>query len=188
MRAICIYCLFGISLPSVMYAQPDYWPNQTENQTGPTPDSTEGKFNVRVIIGQHFQYCGGAYPDEDQMNNYTPLSSAVFHLYNLDTGEKTAVKTNGKGILELNLLPGRYGLKELFKDCSFDEFYTNHRVPDYNDYEQGDESCYKNWWQSNFIEFVVTIPGSPQSFYHTFYHPCFTGINPCLNYFGPYPP
>lgn len=154
----------------------------------PSPDSAAFRCNVIIAIDHYFPYCGGAYPTDDQMNNYQKIVNAPFLLIDLDTGEKQTVKTNTSGELVLNLKPGRYGLKETFKDCSFEKFMEHYTIESSDYYADGGIDCYKNWWASNFLEFTVTAVEEKQTLRYTFSDQCFTGNNPCISYMGPYPP
>ncbi|OFZ66391.1 MAG: hypothetical protein A3D92_24185 [Bacteroidetes bacterium RIFCSPHIGHO2_02_FULL_44_7] len=103
--------------------------------------------------------------------------------------KKVGVQTNENGILYLNLPKGRYAIRELFKDCTFAEFVEKN-PPQSGSYliPSPDSDCYKNWWESNLGEFEITDPASTQLFMWGTGSRCFTGINPCVEYYGPYPP
>lgn len=161
---------------------------KTVKPIGPIADSTSQPYNISIELDHHYPYCGGAYPDESEMYNYQILANATFHLYNIETGEKSNVKTDSTGTLKLNLPPGKYGLREMYKDCTFSEFCARYQTTAGDYYERADSSCYENWWKSNFIEFTVTSPTFLQTFSYTFSDHCFTGNNPCISYMGPWPP
>ena len=152
-------------------------------------DFEKEKSNVNISVYQHIPYCGGAYPDEDQLNNSHPMTNTDFVLINLKDSSKTIVKTNASGTLELNLPSGNYAIQETFKNCSFEEFQLKNPVIKTGDYFQiGDEECYKTWWSSYLGTFTVVSHENGKSLIFTLYSACFTGNNPCLYYNGPYPP
>ena len=155
---------------------------------GPQNDSLIGDANIEVNVSHYYPYCGGAYPDESELNNYSILSNTPFMLYCLDTNEKIIVKSDQNGTIKLLLKPGKYALREMYKECSYDEFAEKYKPKNLgNDYEE-DVLCYKRWWASYFLEFTVESPEIKQIFNHSFFDACFTGNNPCISYFGPYPP
>ena len=163
------------------------WLFQNKERRDERPFEKEDMFNVRITLNHYYPYCGGVYPTDDQMNDYQPENGS-FLLIDLESGEKRTVVTEGAGIIQLNLKPGRYGLKETFKDCSFDDFMKRFPQPDNDTYLQTNPDCYKNWWASNFMEFTVTAVETQLELSHTFFDQCFIGYNPCLIYTGPYPP
>ena len=155
---------------------------------GPQPDSVNTEANVEVNVDHYYPYCGGAYPDESELNNYSILSNTSFMLYCLDTNEKLIVKSDQYGTIRLMLKPGRYALREMYKECSYEEFAEKYKPKTLgSDYEE-DPLCYKRWWASYFLDFTIESPEIKQVFNHTFFDACFTGNNPCISYFGPYPP
>jgi hypothetical protein len=90
-----------------------------EKDTAPTLKT----FNVSIYITHYYPYCGGAYPDESQQNNYQPLRNTNFVLINFTANTETIVQSDSTGTLKLNLAPGKYGIKEMFKNIPFEEFY-----------------------------------------------------------------
>jgi len=162
---------------------------QTElSHFGPQVDSAGIEANVEVNVTHYYPYCGGAYPDESDLNNYSILSNTSFMLYCLDSNEKIIVKSNANGTIKLNLKPGKYALREMYKECTYEEFAEKYKPKNIgNDYEE-DPLCYKRWWASYFLEFTVESPEVKKVYDYSFYDACFTGNNPCISYFGPYPP
>lgn len=145
--------------------------------------------NVSIKFMHYYPYCGGAYPDESEMNNYVILTNTTFNLINLDDKSKIQVKTDSLGYLKILLPLGRYGIQELYKDCTFDEFYARYKSTTTDQYteEQG-IVCYRSWWSSMLVEFEITDSTPVFVWEATTFSACFTGDNPCMTYFGPYPP
>ena len=142
--------------------------------------------NVQFTAHQHHPYCGGAAPSEDQMN----LSSQVhggFLLINFQTNEKLPLRANEEGLFQLNLPPGKYAIKEQFKDIPFDKFVQQHRKSGMY-MMTGSDECYQKWWSSYLAEFEIVQGGALQSFKFHLRNRCFTANNPCDIYTGPYPP
>ncbi len=140
----------------------------------------EEVFNVQFTARQYIPYCGGAYPREDQMNQYAQLHGG-FLLIDLQTNEKLALNANHKDVFRLMLSPGKYVIKEEFKDVPFKQFMQQQRkggmymMP-------GTDECYKNWWTTNLAEFEIVEGGEPQTFNFQLSNSCFTGNNPCAIY------
>lgn len=145
-------------------------------------------YNVRIELTNYYPYCGAASPSEDQLNNYSLCANTTFLLTNKQTGTQNKVTTNDEGFLLLNLPKGEYGLKETYKDCSFDEFVTKMRTFEGNYYFDAGLDCYKTWWASNFLEFSIDESTLSIDKQFVFSEACFTGINPCVIYNGPMPP
>lgn len=144
--------------------------------------------NVSIYFTHYYPNCGGAAPDESQMNNFQPLCNTPFLLMNLITNTDTLVKTDSTGRLNLNLAPGKYGIKELYKDIPFDEFYQKYNIgADMYTQNMGKE-CYQDWWSRLMLEFVITDETTTIQLEASTSDACFTGNNPCLIYTGPYPP
>lgn len=152
-------------------------------------DSTNERiYPVQIFMQHYIPYCGGAAPNWDQMNNYNPMANTNYHLIDLETGKKSKVLTDENGYLKLRLPTGKYGIQELFKDCTFGEFQEKFKIEQTDFILPKDSECYKNWWQSNLGEFEVISQSETQSSSMTESESCFTGNNPCIIYIGPYPP
>lgn len=144
--------------------------------------------NVSIYIDHYYPYCGGAAPSYEQMNNYQAMANSNFVLVNLETGKKQIVKTDSTGHLNLLLPVGKYGIKELFKDCTFNEFLQKNTSSQGSYIQDMGEDCYKNWWASYLGEFSITDPSLIIDGHYSLSEGCFTGNNPCIVYLGPYPP
>lgn len=142
--------------------------------------------NVQIIIRQYIPYCGGAYPSDDQLNKSAPYSGGLI-LINLSDSSKVDVNPE-QGIVYLNLSKGNYAIKEKYKDVPFHEFYASVNHVNGNYIIQGDNECYKKWWESNLLEFEVKIGQEIQVLNGSVSSSCYTGNNPCIYYNGPYPP
>jgi len=158
---------------------------------GPFPETIvdqKKSCNVFITITQYFPYCGGAYPTEQEMNNFSPLSNCNFILINLETKAESTIKTNSAGILILDLAPGNYAVKEMYKNCTYEEFLIKHPIISNQDMMNAGEECYKKWWSSYLCEFIITATGFIIEYEISLFDQCFTGNNPCISYLGPYPP
>ncbi len=143
-------------------------------------------FNVQFTVRQYIPYCGGAYPGEDQLNQYAVIHGGLL-LINLETKEKSPLRANDEGLFQLMLPPGKYAIKEEFKDIPFEQFVQQHKkegmylIP-------GTDECYKKWWSGYLGEFEINENVPPLNFDYSLRNSCFTGNNPCDIYTGPYPP
>ncbi|MBK7129418.1 MAG: hypothetical protein IPM74_07105 [Crocinitomicaceae bacterium] len=154
-----------------------------------TEDTITDDFNVSIKFMHYYPYCGGAYPDESELNNYFIFTNTTYNLINLTDKTKIQVKTDSLGYLNIFLPPGKYGIQELFKDCTFDEFYERYKSKTTDQYTEDQGTiCYRSWWSSMLVEFEITDSTTVFTWEATTFSACFTGENPCLNYFGPYPP
>ena len=149
-------------------------------------DSVAEVYNVQFTAHLHHPYCGGAAPSEDQLN----LSSQVhggFLLIDFQTNEKSQLRANNDGLFQLKLPPGKYAIKEQFKDIPFDEFVQQHRKSGMY-MMTGSDECYQKWWSSYLAEFEIVEGGALQTFDFHLSNSCFTANNPCDIYTGPHPP
>lgn len=164
--------------------------NNVENTIQEKTQTDKVPFNTQITITHYNPYCGGAAPDDytlEHLNSYQ--TNTNFILLNLISGEKSQVKTDSAGVLYLNLSKGNFAIREIFKDCTFEEFQLKNPPPQGLYYlSSPDANCYKNWWASNLGEIHVSNIDSLQVHYWGTSSGCFTGNNPCIYYTGPMPP
>lgn len=146
----------------------------------------ENEFNVKIQITEHIPYCGGAYPSDEQLNNYIPYNETLV-LIDITNGTKKDLNPKN-GILYLNLTEGKYAIKEKYKDVPFHEFYSSNNNTHESYIIQGDNDCYKKWWLSNLLEFEIKANDTSKTYDCAISSRCYTGINPCDYYNGPIPP
>ena len=153
-------------------------------------DPKKSESNVEITISYYSPYCGGAAPTPEILEQQNMLqSNSSFLLVDLKTDSIKTVQTNEVGILYLNLKEGHYGIRKHFKNCSFEDFQKQNPEPT-GSYYVADQSdnCYLNWWKSNLLEFAIEKEDSVHTFSAQIREACFTGINPCIMYNGPWPP
>lgn len=147
-------------------------------------------YNVLLNISHHGAYCGGMAPTPEMLAalNYQQANT-IFVLVHKSSNTKANVKTDSLGVLKLSLVPGQYAIREYFKNCSFDEFLAQQKTAEgqYFEHTGGDE-CYRNWWETNLLDFEITQKDSVLTHKLSTSTRCFVGNNPCLIYTGPYPP
>ncbi len=142
--------------------------------------------NVQIMIREHIPYCGGAYPSDEQLNRSKPYDAGLVLTNTIDGSKKDVNAKNG--VLYLNLPEGKYTLKEKYKDIPFNQFFLNAERSGGSYIIPGDSICYKKWWESNLVEFEVISNEATKILNCTVSSRCYTGINPCDYYNGPYPP
>lgn len=164
--------------------------NQNTKNFNSTPlassTETDSTFNVHLHIQHHYPYCGGAAPTEEMMNNYVAVSGTYILINHTNNSESNVLAKNGS--IKIQLAPGRYSLRETYKNIPFNDFYAKHSVENGSNKQNRSEDCYKTWWESNLFEFEIgdTTKLIEQS--TTTSSRCFIGINPCQIYTGPWPP
>lgn len=149
-------------------------------------DNAVDVYNIQFTARQYHPYCGGAAPSEDQMNQYSQLYGG-FLLIDLQTNEKSALSANNEGVFRLMLAPGKYVIKEAFKDIPFNQFMQQHKKEGMY-MMPGTDECYEKWWSANLADFEIIKGGQLQTFNFQLASSCFTGNNPCAIYMGPIPP
>lgn len=142
--------------------------------------------NVQILIRQYIPYCGGAYPSEDQLNNYTAYSGDIILINNKDS-TRTVIPSFQNGEYYLNLEPGSYSIKEGYKNVTFEQFLSANNRGYSQDIVSGDDDCYKNWWKSTLHDFIVTDSEGVLTINCSISSSCYTDVNPCDYYIGPLP-
>ncbi len=142
--------------------------------------------NVQILIRQHIPYCGGAYPSEDQLNNYVTYNEHIV-LINHKDSSRTEINSFQNGAYYLNLKPGSYSIQEGYKNVTYEQFRSSLNTA-YSQYIiRGDDDCYRNWWKSTLKDFTVTDSEGVLTINCSISSSCYTGINPCDYYNGPIP-
>lgn len=156
------------------------------SQTSESDIKEASEHNVAFFIRQQIPYCGGAAPTDEMLNRSAPYNEELV-LINLSDNSKMTI--NGEnGVYYLQLAIGKYALKEKYKDVPYHDFLTSTYNSSNNYTVTGEDQCYKEWWQSNLIEFEVIDPTKTENYHLTVPNRCYTGINPCDYYNGPLPP
>jgi len=95
------------------------------------------------------------------------------------------VELDVAGNVTLQLEPGAYFLIQSDKMLSTDEFMKLNGPVVLQHYEIKEKACFEKWQQTIDLNFKVVgdtiIEMRKQA-------RCYTGINPCIQYTGPYPP
>lgn len=170
-------------------------PHQQKTSHKSTTDSSstvdKGTAKVHLSFSHFIPYCGGMAPTQEMLDRRVSKQSNTTYLFlNKSEGTQVKVKTDSLGELKLDLAPGEYAIREMYKYCSFEEFKEKfYKEPsDFYRENQGGEDCYKNWWAANLVDFTITDVDSVYTYQLQTSDRCFTGNNPCIMYSGPYPP
>ncbi len=144
---------------------------------------------VKGTINIRKPYCGGAPPPhEEEFGIFYPFANTEFYLvFENDSSRKAQYKivTDERGCFEIYIKPGTYSLFSKQKMLPFEEFYEINKEVSNSNLMSWGKSCYKKWY--NTPDFVFTA--SRDTFLFVEYgESCYTGMNPCLIYNGPYPP
>jgi hypothetical protein len=154
--------------------------DQLENEV-PSIDETN-LFNTELSISVHIPYCGGARPTQEMANRHKPVEATF--ILSTENGTTKEVKSDELGLIKLTLPKGKYHLKELSKNVTFETFLASTKQPVGSYIKEGDRDCYYEWWQKNLIDFEITdtttyLKTSAKIFSH-----CYTS-NPCETHIGP---
>ena len=157
--------------------------SQTESTT--VNQITKLEFNTELTITKSIPYCGGARPTEDMLNRFEFVTT---HFILIDENNiKKEVKSNSKGIINLQLPKGKYHLKEVSKNMPFEKFYSFQSNDKGKYIEVGKRDCYNKWWKKNVINFEIIEPSKLLKASGKLYSNCYTK-NPCDRYTGPQRP
>lgn len=184
MKTIIYYLIF---LSSFGY---QHIPDTIEYLDINASNHVKSNYEVKITITHYFPYCGGPVPSQEMLDNQTQLqANTEFILIHKKTGRESKVQTDSLGVLNLNLPIGQYAIKELYKDCTFETFLKKYHQPSQGNYTPSpEEGCYKKWWKSYLGEFTVSSSNTTYNFNFGSRAACFTGLNPCIYYNGPWPP
>lgn len=163
---------------------------KTRHDFDATSTSTAGATNV--ITGRLTstgQYCGGAAPSEEILAWYStphPMAERKLYLISGEINSEPAIVvdstiTDTGGIFVFQASPGKY----LIIDS---EQHDPLVIPKNTEWQQVDETCYKNWWAKGMISVEMKFSDIDLGDFN-FHYPCF--INSwcgCISYTGPYPP
>ncbi len=146
-------------------------------------------YTLYINVTEYRPHCGGMAPTPEMEANMTqPMSGMIYYLYKgerpTNMSDFTKVVANNEGLIELEIVAGTYSMVTEDKLLSFDEFITLKKVEGIH-YSNQPDSCYEEWRQH--ADFNVELV-SDSTMYLSINHRCFTGVNPCLEYTGPYPP
>lgn len=149
------------------------------------PMEPEKKYNVKVTVIAYIPYCNGAAPSPDQLNRNYPSTDPLIAI-NSEDNSKTDLWVN-EGAHFAYLSPGKYFIKEKFKDVPLLDFINAHKR-DGMYYLDSPDDCYEDWRNTNLFEFEILKQDTIVYLNTSVGSSCFTGNNPCLQYTGPYPP
>jgi hypothetical protein len=121
-------------------------------------------------------------------NMTQPGRGQLYYLYELPRPENrddfTKVIANHEGVIEIRLEPGTYGMITEDKMLPYDEFLAQNKVEKLY-YQNRSDTCFEEW--RNRADFGVELSSdTTQSI--KIVRQCYTGINPCIRYTGPYKP
>lgn len=179
--------LISCSVNRVSNPIKDHSKGQDQHVQGDTVNAIaeKSKTNVKIIVRQYHPYCGGAAPTPDRLNNYSNYGDELIVTRVSDSTRSVLKSYEGEYLAFLP--PGKYVVMEKYKDVEFEEFVNTYRRSG-TYYMDSSDDCYKLWWKSNILSFEIIHEDTLISLEATINANCFTGINPCVQYTGPYPP
>jgi hypothetical protein len=145
------------------------------------------KYTLTGCVILHKPYCGGAYPTDEITNGYDyKYCNQKFGIVtdSIDRKPVATFTTDDEGCFKVSLTKGHYYIYSASKLVSFEYFFKQNSQKTYNT-KPRDKNCFKKWY--NTPEFELTIT-QDTNITITLYEKCFVGLNPCLQYTGPYPP
>ncbi len=141
--------------------------------------------NVEISIKTKEPYCGGAYPREEDLNR-TSTAATEYLLINANN-ETFTITSGADGMIYLNLKPGTYEIREMYKNKSLAEFKKNNQPIVNQALLNTDSDCFKEWWEENLLQFEVKATESNNQFSALINKMCQTGKNPCIRFTGALP-
>lgn len=155
---------------------------QKESNVSEDMEADLEKYQIEITVTEKVPYCGGARPTPE-MTKMTKPAIGEFIITNLDDNTIHTVKSDENGVISTVLPVGNYGLKEDYKNVTFEKFLEENRVSK-PDMEFGDEACYKTWWSTNILEFEIKKSEIALEKSAVIMVRCNTGINPCDKFTG----
>ncbi len=161
--------------------------NQLENEAASIPEVSVVSTELKILV--KIPYCGGARPTEEMLNRTKPISASF--ILKGDNGFEKEVNSDELGYIKISLKKGKYQLKEIAKNVPFLTYFISQKalqnaVNDPN-IKIGSETCYKEWWAKNVIDFEITDTTVLIEETVYLFSNCYTS-NPCDTYTGPIRP
>ncbi len=151
-------------------------------------DPKQEKITIQGLVQIHFPYCGGASPPPElEQGRFSPTANSSFFIVIKEDSSRTPVDsfiTDKKGYFEIKLIPDEYSIFSADKMRPFSDFIEN-KGGDGNYILSRGTDCLKEWY--NTPDYALNAKQDTM-INIIFYSRCYTGINPCLIYNGPYPP
>jgi hypothetical protein len=159
---------------------------------------TKKLYNVSISLTTTSQYCGGAAPSREMIEELSRPVPDVAKKMILKRGIANDSKSvfikeftaNDTGYLFMKLPAGKYFLIiEDKKDKTFyNDILKNHKVKTEQN-EAVDIACLNKWYLTPDFSFEVKANQSKQKFTYNTHHNCnYGGNKPCVLYTGPLPP
>jgi len=148
-------------------------------------------FMVRGKITQTSDFCGGARPSDEVMQDMQKARLYAGKTLYIRKGKSNDLRqpivmkflSDSAGRFTIMLKPGVYSIvqPEQLKKLDMKKIYSGPNI-------EPDMSCLKEWWSKAY--FVLEIKDKNiDGLEFNFHHKCFIeGDVPCLNYTGPMPP
>ncbi len=158
--------------------------------------SLAGTYPIQITITQTSNYCGGAAPPDELLNDLLPPKPLGDFAFFIRKGKTNIVaenviasgKTNSEGLCHLQLPEGDYAL--VFADKK-DKVYYNKLLDELKNGNENfapiDKNCLEKWLATPELIFTVSKDG-PNRFEINVHHHCPWNATPCAQYIGPLPP
>jgi hypothetical protein len=158
--------------------------------TKQAPQENTAKFKAEIVLNSVRPHCGGALLSlEDSQGRLIPIMNTDYFLIQSfdsipDFSKYQTIKTNELGTIKVDLSEGIYHLFHKDKSLNIDAWLKLKQRQGEN-YKNAPESCFLDWKKRP--DFIFEIK-SDSTISLSERHRCFTGNNPCIEYYGPYPP
>ncbi|MFM9984312.1 MAG: hypothetical protein ACKVOK_03720 [Flavobacteriales bacterium] len=153
--------------------------------------------NVTIQAWQTSQYCGGARPSDEMLQEFQtpkPLSGQLCFIRKSETNKISSTPvasatTDNLGKINIALAPGTYCLVLPNKvDSAAYKMYLTKFGEATPNYSAIDKKCLDQWFKKPELVFTVTDAKQPTTAEFTIHHPCSWHTIPCADYSGPLPP
>lgn len=148
-------------------------------------------YKVSGQVTQSFNYCGGARPSEEMLNNLTKSTPYVAKVFYVKKGKENSLKNavilkfviDSAGKFSFNLPAGVYSIIQA-EQLQKINYKTLSKISNVT----FDKLCLEKWWKQPYHQFELTDKEITGLKFH-FNHACFVNSDmPCLQYVGPMPP
>lgn len=154
-----------------------------------TSQKVEKYFRISGKVEQKFNYCGGARPTKELLENFAkpkPFSDKTFYIKEGTTNTEkakviTSFTTKADGSFSFQLPKGVYSI------IVTEQLQTIKATDLQNKSFKVDEQCLQNWWKTAFYVLDIKNQNIPD-LYFIIEHRCHIKLDiPCINYIGPLP-
>lgn len=146
------------------------------------------KYTVSGKIVAHHGYCGGVQPTPEQQRGYNKPMPIEEYIVKDSLGNKVATFKGTEASYSIDLAPGTYRFYNAEKELPLAKFKELNGLKEGTGlyHKLRDDQCFIDW--QNRPDLTIKVEKQSVEKDIVYYHRCYTGTNPCIQYNGPIAP